>query len=587
MPSMNKPSILVIDDEPDNFDVIEALLSPTEDSEKSDQSNQDYDLHYAASGKDAIAALDTFQPDLILLDVMMPDMDGIEVCKQIKAMPQWSAVPIIMVTALTTKKDLAQCLFAGADDFISKPVNRLELVARVRSMIRIYQQYQELATFNNKLESMVQQRTSQLQNMISQDELTKLPSREFLLQALRDRLDAGNSSLALIYLDCDNFKLVNGAFGHAVGNQLLVAIAKRLQQHLADGEIIARMGEDEFCFLIDQIEDEQTLQPFLHKIFQNFTSPFLVANCEIYITVCIGIALGKNSDRQPEELLQDADTAMYQAKLRGKDSHQTFDRQMHLTMLNRLTLENDLQRALEQEEFILHYQPIIDLATEKLAGFEALVRWRHPDRGMISPAEFIPSMETTGLIVPVGMVVFRQACEQLRLWQQRGWTDLTMSINLSVRQFSCATLLSDIDRIMTETLVNPANLKLEITESAIMENAETAIAITEKLRSRHIQISIDDFGTGYSSLGYLHRFPIDNLKIDRSFVNQIQTESRNYHVVDTIIALSNQLGLAVIAEGIETKEQLAWLQAIGCQYGQGYLFNKPLAAADIERVYLA
>ncbi|NUN64526.1 EAL domain-containing protein [Pseudanabaena biceps] len=583
---MNNPSILVIDDEPDNFDVIEALLGQPEESNKSDPSNQDYQLHYSASGKDAIAALETFQPDLILLDVMMPDMDGIEFCRRIKAMPQWSAVPIIVVTALTSKKDLAQCLFAGADDFISKPVNRLELVARVRSMIRIYQQYKELATFNNKLESMVQQRTSQLQTMISQDALTKLPSREFLLQALRDRLDTGNSSLALIYLDCDHFKLVNGAFGHAVGDQLLVAIAKRLQQNLADGEVIARMGEDEFCFLVDQIEDEQTLKPFLHKILQSFMPPFLVANCEIYITVCLGIALGKNSDQQPEELLQDADTAMYQAKLRGKDSHQIFDRQMHVTMLNRLTLENDLQRALEQQEFILHYQPIIDLATEKLAGFEALVRWRHPDRGMISPDEFIPSMETTGLIVPVGMVVFRQACEQLRIWQQQGWTDLTMSINLSVRQFSCATLLSDIDRIMAETLVNPAKLKLEITESAIMENAEGAIAITKKLRSRQIQISIDDFGTGYSSLGYLHRFPIDNLKIDHSFVNQIQTEGRNYHVVDTIIALSNQLGLAVIAEGIETKEQLAWLKVIGCQYGQGYLFNQPLAASDVERIYL-
>jgi diguanylate cyclase len=195
-------------------------------------------------------------------------------------------------------------------------------------------------------------------------------------------------------------------------------------------------------------------------------------------------------------------------------------------------------------------------------------------------------METTGLIVPVGMLVFKQACQQLYVWQQQGWTDLTMSVNLSVRQFSCATLLADIDRILAETQVNPANIKLEITESAIMDNAETAIAITKELRSRHIQISIDDFGTGYSSLGYLHRFPVDNLKIDRSFVDQIQSENRNYHVVDTIIALSDQLGLAVIAEGIETQEQLEWLQKIGCKYGQGYLFNKPLPASEAERLYL-
>ncbi|MEA5489925.1 MULTISPECIES: EAL domain-containing protein [Pseudanabaena] len=580
---MKKPSILVVDDEPDNFDVIETLLSTSEDFE---QENQDYNLHYAANGKDAISSLEIFQPDLILLDVMMPDMDGIEVCRRIKAMPQWSAVPIIVVTALTTKKDLAQCLFAGADDFISKPVNRLELTARVRSMIRIHQQYQQLATFNTQLEAMVQSRTAQLQNMLLEDTLTKLPSRTFLVQELKKRLQTGDSSLALVYIDCDQFKLVNGSFGHAVGNQLLIAIAQRLQKHLRPRDLLARMGGDEFCFLLQGIEEEISLEPFLQEILQSFTQPFTVANCEIFITVCMGIALGKYSDHKPEELLQDADTAMYQAKLRGKDSHQIFDRQMHLAMYNRLILENDLQRALELQEFILFYQPIIELQTQKLVGFEALVRWRHPERGMVSPAEFIPSMEMTGLIVPVGMLVFKQACEQLYAWQQQGWTELTMSINLSVRQFSCTTLLADIDHIIAETQANPAHIKLEITESAIMDNAETAIAITKELRSRQIQISIDDFGTGYSSLGYLHRFPVDNLKIDRSFVSQIQTENRNYHVVDTIIALSNQLGLAVIAEGIETKEQLEWLQKVGCQYGQGYLFSKPLPASEVEKVYL-
>jgi diguanylate cyclase (GGDEF)-like protein len=580
---MNKPSILVVDDEPDNFDVIETFLTNTKES---GEAKQDYQLHYAASGKDAIASLGAFQPDLILLDVMMPDMDGIEVCKKIKAMPQWSAVPIIMVTALTTKKDLAQCLFAGADDFISKPVNRLELTARVRSMIRIHQQYQQLAAFNTQLESMVQERTAQLQSMILEDALTKLPSRAFLLQELERSLQSGESSIALVYIDCDQFKLVNGSFGHAIGNQLLIAIAQRLQQHLRPNDVLASVGGDEFCFLLNQVEADVVLESLLQNILKSFTKPFLVANCEIFVTVCMGVSLAKNTEQKSEELLQDADTAMYQAKLRGKNNYQIFDRKMHLAMFNRLILENDLQRALEKQEFILYYQPIIDLQTQKLTGFEALIRWQHPERAMVSPAEFIPCMETTGLIVPVGMMVFKQACQQLWAWQQQGWTELTMSVNLSVRQFSSATLLADIDQILLETAANPAKLKLEITESAIMENAEAAIAITKELRSRQIQISIDDFGTGYSSLGYLHRFPIDNLKIDRSFVIQIQSENRNYHVVDTIIALSNQLGLSVIAEGIETKEQLEWLQKIGCQYGQGYLFNKPLPASEVERIYL-
>ena len=571
----NTASILIVDDEPNNFDVLEALLD-----------NQNYTLHYASNGKQAIDSLDLFYPDLILLDVMMPEMDGIEVCKQIKAMPKWSAVPIIVVTALDTKKDLAQCLFAGADDFISKPVNRLELNARVRSMVRIHQQYQQLANFNIKLESMVQERTAQLQKMVFEDALTKLPSRAFLLEQISTRLHSGQSSFALIYLDCDQFKLVNGSFGYAVGNQLLMAIANRLQEHLGDRDLLVRIGEDEFCFLIDPIEAESDLEPLLKKISHSFAQSFWVANCKIYITVCIGIALSSDSNLQPEGLLQDADTAMYQAKLRGKDSRQVFDRQMHIKIFNRLTLETDLQRALEQHEFILYYQPIINLHTQELAGFEALVRWQHPERGLVPPNVFIPSMETTGLIVPVGMVVFRQACEQLRAWELQGWTALTMSINLSVRQFASPTLIADIDQVLAETAANPTNLKLEITESAIMDNAKAAIALIEELRSRHMQISIDDFGTGYSSLGYLHQFPIDNLKIDRSFVNQIHSENRNYHVVDTIVALSNQLGLNVIAEGIETKEQLEWLQKIGCKYGQGYLFNKPLPAADIAKIYL-
>ncbi len=572
---MKKPSILIIDDQPDNFDVIEALLS-----------KQNYQLHYAASGQEAIAALETFQPDLILLDVMMPDMDGIEVCQRIKAMPQWEAVPIIVVTALTTKKDLAQCLTAGADDFISKPVDRLELTARVRSMLRIRQQYQRLATFNARLEATVQQRTAQLQTMIFQDALTALPSRAFLLQRLTEILQSGESFLIVVSLDCDQFKLVNGSFGHAVGNQLLIAIGKRLQQHLCSGDVLTRMGEDEFCFLLRRVKDATVLDPFIQTIMRSFDAPFLVADCEIFMTICMGVALSSDTDQRPEELLQDADTAMYQAKLRGKGSYQIFDRQMRLAMVNRLTLEHDLQRALEQQEFILYYQPIINLQTQKVAGFEALVRWQHPDGNLVAPGEFIPCMEETGLIVPVGIMVLRQACQQLHAWQRRGWIELTMSVNLSVRQFACPTLLADIDRVLAETSVNSAYLKLEITESAIMGNAEMAIALTKELRSRQIQISIDDFGTGYSSLGYLHRFPVDTLKIDRSFVNQTQSENRNYHVVDTIIALSNQLGLSVIAEGIETLQQLEWLHHLGCKFGQGYLFSKPLAADEIERIYL-
>lgn len=565
------PSLLVIDDEPDNFDVIQTLLK-----------HQDYQLHYVASGEEAIAALTVCQPDLILLDVMMPGIDGIEVCRRIKALPQWEAVPIIMVTALTSKQDLATCLTAGADDFISKPVNRIELTARVQSMLRIRQQYQQLATFNTRLEVMVQQRTAQLQTMIFQDALTTLPSRTYLLQELAATLKSG-ASCALVVLGCDQFKLVNGSFGYAVGDQLLIAIAERFRQYLCVDDVLARLGGDRFCFLLRWVEHPVTLEPFIQTILHSSNVPFTVANCEIFMTVCLGVAVGHAADQRPVELLQDADTAMHLAKLRGKGSYQLFDRQMHVTMRNRLTLETNLQRALKQQEFVAYYQPIMNLRTQKISGFEALIRWQSPERGMVSPGEFIPCMETTGLIVPVGLVVLKQACQQLFTWQHQGWTDLSVSVNLSARQFASATLLADIDAILAETGVDPTALKLEITETAIMDNADIAIALTKALRSRQIQISIDDFGTGYSSLGYLHRFPVDSLKIDRSFINQTQSESPNYHVVDTIVMLSKKLGLSVIAEGIETLQQLEWLKQLGCDFGQGYFFSKPLPASESTR----
>jgi len=568
-------SILVVDDDPNNFDVIETLLD-----------SENYQLHYAADGQEAISSLDTFNPDLILLDVMMPVMDGIAVCQRIKTIPKWEAVPIIMVTALVGNENLAKCLLAGADDFISKPVNRLELNARVRSMLRIHQQHQELAIFNSRLEALVQQRTIQLQNIIFQDALTNLPSRAFLLEVLTKQLTTTNNSFALITLDCDRFTLVNASFGHEMGDRLLVAIAHRLKKRLRLNDLLVRMGEDEFCFFIHRVEDFTDLESIIESILQDFQQSFQVQNFEIFMSVCIGATLQFDSSESPEELLQSADTAMYQAKMRGSGSYQIFEHEMRLAMLNRLTLENDLQRALKQSEFITYYQPIFDLKTQTLTGFEALIRWQHPERQMVPPDEFIPSMEATGLIVPVGMVVFKQACQQLKTWHDRGYSNLTMSVNLSPRQFTCPTLIAEIDGVLRDIQLDPAYLNLEITESAIIENAESAIAITQMLRALQIQISIDDFGTGYSSLGSLHRFPVDRLKIDRSFVNEIRPENSKYHVINAIIALGQQLGLAIVAEGIETQYQLEWLQNLDCEFGQGYFFSRPLPASQIEQIYL-
>lgn len=577
---MENLSILVVDDEATNFDIIEGILGQN-------ALTADYLLNYAPNGEEAIAALDLFNPDLILLDVMMPGIDGLSVCRQLKAMPDWQTVPIIMVTALTSKHDLAQCLAAGADDFVGKPIHRLELVARVQSMLRIRQQYlhirqqkQELEVFNVKLDATVKQRTAELRQMVFEDTLTQLPNRNFLLQELTQLLQDDSPSLALLTLGCNQFRLVNASFGHGVGDRLLVAIAERLKQHLGADDLLVRLGSDEFCFLFPNI-DHSAVEGRVHLILASFTQPFVVDDCEIFLSVCLGITLAQNTEFTPEALLQNADTAMYQAKAQGshKSNYCIFSPDMQRSLRSRLALESSLQRALEQDEFVAYYQPIVDLKTQQTVGFEALVRWQQPDRGLISPAVFIPSMETTGLIVPVGLKILHQACQQLCELHRRGYGDLTVSVNLSVRQFASATLLEDIDRVLAETQANPAGLKLEITESALMDcGSETAVELVQALRSRHIQICLDDFGTGYSSLSYLHQFPINHLKIDQSFVRQIDPNSNQNQILQTIVTLGHQLDLVVVAEGIETREQLAYLQQLGCQLGQGYLFARPLDA---------
>lgn len=579
---MSVYTLLVIDDDPNNFDVIEVYLAS-----HVSHVGATFQLHYASSGKDALSLLDDYQPDMILLDVMMPDMDGIEVCRRIKQMPVCEGLPIIMVTALTTKEDLARCLEAGADDFISKPVNRLELTARVRSMLRIWDQYQQLANFNSHLEHVVQQRTAQLQSLIDLDSLTTLPSRASLLKHLQSLMDRGETQLAVVALDCDQFKLVNGSFGHQVGNQLLCAIAERLRQLLGSLDFLARTNEDEFCFVLAAIPNQEALERWIQNLLGCFVDPFILEYCEIFVTACVGATLDLHSISEAEFLLQDADTAMYQAKVKGRGSYQLFDPNMHADMLSRLTLESDLQRGLDHHEFIPFYQPIFHLPTQTLAGFEALVRWQHPSQGLIPPLRFIPSMETSGLIIPVGVEVLEQACSQLQQWHQKGHSQLTMSVNLSVRQFSSPTLLSDIDAVIQKTQIDPRYLKLEITESAIMENTQAAIQVIQQLRERQIQISIDDFGTGYSSLGSLHQFPVDILKIDRTFIAEFGGSAKDYPVVEIILTLSKHLQLAVVAEGIETQEQSQWLKDLGCEFGQGYYFSKPLPAAEIAAKFLA
>ncbi|HKZ79201.1 MAG TPA: EAL domain-containing protein [Pyrinomonadaceae bacterium] len=420
------------------------------------------------------------------------------------------------------------------------------------------------------------------------DALTGLPNRALFMDHLKlaiARLQRREDQIfAVLYIDLDRFKIVNDSLGHMVGDELLVGIARRLESCLRPGDTIARLGGDEFTVLLEDIGNGMDVTQIAERVQMELSQPFTLTGREVFTTVSIGIALSSKEYERPEEILRDADTAMYQAKSLGKARHEIFDSGMHAQAIKLLQLETDMRRALERQEFLVVYQPIMSLGTGKIRGFEALVRWPHPERGLISPMDFIPVAEDTGMIVQLGEWVLREACQQMHKWQMLFPSDpaIFMSVNLSVRQFSQQDLIERVMAILKETKLPATSLKLEITESAVMENVETAIKMLKHLRDLGVQLSMDDFGTGYSSLSYLHRFPINTLKIDRSFITRMVENTENAEIVRTICGLAQNLEMDVVAEGVETTEQLAILRALGCKYAQGYFFSKPLDNASAE-----
>ncbi|MBD1836713.1 EAL domain-containing protein [Coleofasciculus sp. FACHB-64] len=428
------------------------------------------------------------------------------------------------------------------------------------------------------------------------DVLTGLPNRALFRDRLGQAIERSKRTsdyfFAVLFLDIDRFKVINDSLGHMIGDQLLVAIAQRLKACLRGGDTVARLGGDEFTILLDDVKNINNATDIAERIHLELMHPFSLNEQEVFTTASIGIAIGGGSQSAPaigydcpENLLRDADTAMYRAKSMGRARHEVFDTTMHTRAVALLQLENDLRRAIERDEFQLHYQPIVSLTTGRLDGFEALVRWQHPERGLISPAEFIPIAEETGLIVPIGLWVLYNACYQMYDWQQfYPELLLTISVNLSSKQFLQPDLVKQIAQILRETRLDARSLKLEITESAVMENAESAIKMLFQLKALGVHLHIDDFGTGYSSLSYLHRFPIDQLKIDRSFISRIGAKDDSLEIVRAIVTLAHTLELNVTAEGVETAEQLSQLREMECEYGQGYFFAKPLTQESAKEL---
>jgi diguanylate cyclase (GGDEF)-like protein/PAS domain S-box-containing protein len=424
------------------------------------------------------------------------------------------------------------------------------------------------------------------------DALTGLPNRALFMDHVKMAIQRsrrnGERLFAALFLDLDRFKIINDSLGHMVGDQLLVGIAHRLEACLRPGDTVARLGGDEFTILLEDLAETEDAIDVARRVQEAVSQPFNIGGHEVFSTVSIGIALSTTGYERAEDLLRDADTAMYRAKMLGKKRHVVFDKGMHDRAMELLQIETDLRRAITRREFFLNYQPIVSLETGKVCSFEALIRWRHPERGLVMPSEFVPVAEETGLIIPIGQWVLAEACRQMREWQKFfGISEsVTMSVNLSGRQFSQADLIEQVSAALREAGLKPGCLKLEITESMVAENIDTAIGMLTQLRDLGVGLSIDDFGTGYSSLSYLHRFPIDTLKIDRSFVTQMMDNTENAEIVRTIVTLARSLDMNVVAEGVETREQLRHLSELECGYGQGYLFSKPVSAGQAIELLL-
>lgn len=418
------------------------------------------------------------------------------------------------------------------------------------------------------------------------DSLTDLPNRSLFSDYLKLAIERSKRQpdylFAVLFLDLDRFKYINDSLGHSCGDQLIVELARRLQACLRQVDTVSRFGGDEFAILLDGIKDPSDAIRVAEKIQEELLRPFELGGHEAFTSASIGIALSSGGYDQPDYILRDADTAMYRAKDAGKARYELFDLEMHSRAVIRMRLENDLRRAVERNEFRVFYQPIMGVSNCRLSGFEALVRWEHPDRGLIAPSEFIPVAEETGLIVPLGAWILEESCRQMQSWhaQHPANRALTINVNLSSKQLIQSGLVQEVKTILERTGLPARSLKLEITESVVMENAELATNMLKQLSDLNVHLCIDDFGTGYSSLSYLHRFPVDTLKIDRSFVNRIEEKDENVEIVRTIATLARNLGMEVVAEGVESAEQLACLRALNCEYAQGYHFSRPLKIDD-------
>jgi diguanylate cyclase (GGDEF)-like protein len=537
------------------------------------------------TGTAALEFIDRSQPDVILLDVLMPGMSGFDACTAIRAMEQGRHIPIMMMTGLDDIDSIDHAFEVGATDFITKPLNYAILGHRVRYLLRTMQAFES-----------VRQSKKAIHHLAYYDALTNLPNRRMFTERLHQALEMArrnNGLMGVLFIDIDNFKRINDSFGHSVGDRLLRSVAGQLltclrrsdavARDLEEDARVARLGGDEFTVMLGKIDQAEDAARVARRIIDAIAVPFLIGTEEVVVTPSIGIAVFPYDGDSVEELIRTADTAMFNAKQHGKNNFEFYTHSMSTAVLERLAMDNSLRKALSDNEFEVYYQPKISLLTREVTGLETLLRWRHPDKGIIMPNDFIPAAEDTGLIVPIGEWALRSACIQLRRWADAGLTPMRMAVNLSACQFRQSMFCQMVERCLDEAGIPPGWLELELTESIIMDDIQNSSQVLRELKQMGVQVSLDDFGTGYSSLGLLKRLPIATLKIDNSFVRNIGSDADDAAIVEAVITLAHSLRLSVIAEGVETLDQLEFLSERQCDEAQGYYFTRALPAPEMEQ----
>lgn len=590
----NRARVLIADDEPQIREILLELLSG------------DYECHEVSSAEEALALLHTEVFQLVLSDIQMSGMSGLEmVPKVLELMPE---TVVVMISGEQTAESAIQALRVGAFDYITKPFDLQHVEAAVRRALEHHALLKAKRRYENHLEELVEERTAELARanavlkeqiakleraeerinyLAHYDALTELPNQTLFLAYLSRELSLAEhrrQKLSFIFIALDRFKKFNDTLGHEMGDCLLRSFAERLFESVRGRARVARFGGDEFALLLTDVRDAEEVTLTTKRVQEMLKTPFHLDGHELYVTVSIGISLYPEDGQDIQFLLKNAGAALHRARQQGGNNYQFYTPDMNEKALQRLSLESKLQRALERDEFRVYYQSQVKTDTGRIVGMEALVRWQHPELGLISPSEFIPLAEDTGLIVPIGEWVLRTACEQASKWRRRGVAAFNICVNLSPRQFEQPDLLEVIAGMLRETGLEADCLELELTESLLMKKPESAISTLLGLRKIGVKTAIDDFGLGYSSLNYLKHLPIDVLKIDKSFVREMTTDPKDAAIVMTIISLAHSLEMEVIAEGVETEEQLRFLRLLRCDKVQGYLLNRPSPADEFEHL---